>query len=586
MVSFNNIPSTLRTPFFFVEFDGVPADDEALDVGPVLLMAQMTADGTAEANVPVRVFSAADASVYFGRGSVAHRAVGLFRQANTQKALWVVPLADNGTTKREVVHTVVVATDGNEFGLATEAGTVSEYIGGQEVEAAVVAGDKAETIATTLRDAILDLDDLSVEYKATSITARTTSVTLTNATEIVNMATHGFTTGDPIRLTGTLPGELALATTYYVVVITSGTFKLAASYANAIAGSPTVVSFTTDGSGVAVTENNAWQITVQAKNAGTNGNDIDFRFNYLGSAAGERFPSGVTVTTAQTVAGATDPSLSSAISAMGEDLYDYVLCPFAATTELNLLKTALDARWAYNRQVYGHVFTVKRETKANLLTFGGTRNNRHETVFGVYDYPSPVWEILGAIGGEMSNLLDSDPALPEQDLALDGVVFPKIGSTGRFSQEEREALLEGGIATLTVGRNSCAIERAITSYQTNAQDVADTTYLDVQTAFTMMRCARYMRRRIIAKFGRKKLGDDNSRLPASSNVVTPSVVFQELVSIYGDLIELGWVEDIQWFKDNAKVVRDGSDPNRLNVLFPPDFVNQLRVVATLIRFKQ
>ena len=586
MVSFNQIPSTLRTPFFFVEFEGVPSDDETQDIGPALLMAQKTSEGTADANEPVRVFTAAEASAYFGPGSVAHRTVAAFRKVNTQKALWVIPLDDNGTTKREVVQTVVVAGDGAAAALATESGTVFAYIGGQKVTAAVVAGDTAETIATTLRDAILAAsNDLSVKYKATSIVARTTTAVGDHANEWFTAVAHGLTTGAPIQLHGTLPTGVVADTTYYAISLTADTFSVATSYANALLGTVIALSVS-NGSGITFTENNAWQITVQAKNAGTCSNDIDFRFNYLGSAAGERFPSGVTVTAVQTIAGATDPSLSTAITAMGEDLYDYVLCPFAGSTELDLLKTAMDARWAYNKQVYGHVFTVKRDTKTNLLAFGATRNNKHETVFGVYDYPSPTWEILGSIGGLLSNLLDSDPALPEQDLVLDGIVFPKAGSTGRFSQEEREALLEGGIATLTAGRNSCAIERSVTTYQTNAQSLPDTTYLDVQTSFTMMRCARYMRRRILSKFGRKKLGDDNSRLPASSNVVTPSVVFQELVSIYGDLIELGWVEDITWFKDNAKVVRDGSDRNRLNILFPPDFVNQFRVAATLFRFKQ
>ena len=585
MVSFNQIPSTVRTPFFFVEFDGVPAETEALDIGPALILAQKTSTGTADANVPIRIINADDASAYFGTGSHAHRMVKMFRKSNSAKELWVIPLADNGTTKREEVITVRVTPDGAANSLAAVAGTITMYIAGQKVQAAVATGDTAETIATTLRDEIIDLEtDLPVNYKTASITVKTTSCAATNLTNLFTTVAHGLTTGMPIKLTGTVPAELVAGTQYYAIRLSADTFSVASSYVLAVA--TTAIDFSTDGSGISFTENNAWQITVAAKNAGTLGNDIDFRLNYLGPAAGERTPSEVTVTTATSVPGDTDPSLSTAITAMGTELYDYVLCPYAGTTELDALKSELDDRWAYNRQVYGHVVSIKRDTEANLLIYGALRNNRHESVFGVYDYPSPIWDILGKIGGELSNLLDNDPALPEQALPLDLILPPKVGSTGRFTLAEREALLEGGIATLSIGRTSCAIERAITTYQTNAQDVADVTYLDIQTAFTMMRCARYMKRRIVTKFGRKKLGDDNSRLPASANVVTPSIVFNELVMIYGDLIELGWVEDMSWFKANCKVVRDSNDVNRLNVLFPPDFINQLRVFATLFRFKQ
>lgn len=572
MVAFNQIPSVVRTPFFFIEFDGVPTDDETLDVSPALIIAQKLAAGTADADVPIRVIGADDAPGYFGQGSHAARMVKLFRKNNPSKELWVIPLADNGSTKMTNVVDVT--------GPATEGGAVYFYIAGQQIVATVASGDTAETVAGTLRDAISDAPELSVEYLAASITAKTKTYAVEADDETFTVAAHGLANGDPVTFANIVGSTgIAVLTTYYVTNAATNTFTVSLTVGGG------TVPITLDGSGD-VLYTNRWQITLKAKNAGTLGNDIDFRTNYLGSAAGERLPAGVTVTPAQTVPGATDPSLSTAITAMGTEGYDYVLCPFATTTILDALKTEMDSRWAYNRQIYGHVVSGNRETKANLLTFGSGRNNRHETVFGFYDYPSPVWDIVGAAGGQLSNLLDSDPALPEQSLQLAGIVFPKIGSTGRFTDAEREALLEGGVATFTVGRNSCALERAITSYQTNAQDIADTTYLDIQTAFTMMRCARYMKRRVVTKFGRKKLASDGSRLPAESNVVTPSVVFNELVMVYGDLIELGWVEDMDWFKSNAKVVRDPNDVNRLNVIFPPDFVNQLRVFATLFRFKQ
>jgi Phage tail sheath C-terminal domain len=47
----------------------------------------------------------------------------------------------------------------------------------------------------------------------------------------------------------------------------------------------------------------------------------------------------------------------------------------------------------------------------------------------------------------------------------------------------------------------------------------------------------------------------------------------------------GLVEDLSNFKKHLIVERDSSDPNRLNVLYPPDLINQLRTFAVLAQFR-
>ena len=72
-------------------------------------------------------------------------------------------------------------------------------------------------------------------------------VTFTNATNLVNLATHGFVTGDgPFTFTtsAALPAELAVLTDYYIgPTVAAGTFDLSLTRGG------TTVPFTTDGSG-------------------------------------------------------------------------------------------------------------------------------------------------------------------------------------------------------------------------------------------------------------------------------------------------------------------------------------------------
>ena len=60
----------------------------------------------------------------------------------------------------------------------------------------------------------------------------------------------------------------------------------------------------------------------------------------------------------------------------------------------------------------------------------------------------------------------------------------------------------------------------------------------------------------------------------------------ELLATYRQLERAGIVENYETFlKQYLVVERDASDPNRLNTLFPPDYVNQLRVFAVVNQFR-
>ena len=47
----------------------------------------------------------------------------------------------------------------------------------------------------------------------------------------------------------------------------------------------------------------------------------------------------------------------------------------------------------------------------------------------------------------------------------------------------------------------------------------------------------------------------------------------------------GLVENLSQFKAHLIVERDSNNPNRLNVLYPPDLINQLRIFAVNAQFR-
>lgn len=574
--SFQNIPDNLYVPGFYVEFstlvDNIPTDD----IEPAFMYTPMISAGTATPDEPVRVLTTEHGRGLLGRGSIGDRMVTAFRLNNPLKELWVVPVEDDGSAVKPIWTFFVPEPP-------TQAGSIFLYIGGQRVQVPVNADDTEQEVATAIVAKIQASPDLLVEYVANSLkTPDAVTFTTTTASDLINHTAHGLTAGTRIRFiegTGTLPPELDEGVDYYVrstgLVTDSFTVSLEAGT------NGTIKTFTTDATG-AVKYYVVPTFTVRGRNGGTLLNDLDIQLNYKSSAAGEKLPAGLEVEWSRTTNGATDADLTNATAALSstDDPYDYIATPWLS--QLDDLQTEVEARWAWNKLIFGHVFAVKRETAANLITYGEARNNKHETIFGVESYPTPDFEILGAALGQLSLTLDDDPAVPEQTLVLKGVLPPKRGNAGRWGITTRNSVLEAGIATLLPGRTgTVALERARTTYKTDEDGNTDKTYRDIAVPFIEMRSTRYLGRVVQTKLRRKKFVGDDNVLPTDGSTVSPKVVYNEFLAAYNDLVDVGWLTNVDMFKERASVAQDSNDPSRLNVLFPNKLVDQVRIVALM-----
>lgn len=155
-MSFNEVPAGSRVPFSYVEFDSSKAQQgSATQPYKLLLLGIKSAAGTAAADTPVRVTSAAKAMELFGRGSMLHAMVARALDNNKFTELTVIPQAEPGAgTAASGTLTVT--------GPATAAGTLALYIAGQLVTVAVASGDIATVIATNINAAINAALDLPV----------------------------------------------------------------------------------------------------------------------------------------------------------------------------------------------------------------------------------------------------------------------------------------------------------------------------------------------------------------------------------------------------------------------------------------
>lgn len=323
---------------------------------------------------------------------------------------------------------------------------------------------------------------------------------------------------------------------------------------------------------------------------GETGNDITVVPNVYGKLGGEVYPAGVSVTVTPMAGGTGAPDLSAAFASLGDEAYDSFCLPFTDTVSLDAFRDewtgSVDGgRWSWDRQLFGIGWSAHRGTQSALGTFGNARNDPHISIGSVeVAVPTPVWEIAAVRCAQAARALMNDPARPLQTLPLPGVIAPPVED--RFTLQERNTLLYDGLSTHSWGDDgTCYIERAITTYQKNAYGFDDNAFLDVTTLATLAFILRSMRQRITSRYPRHKLANDGTAFGPGQAIVTPNIIKAELVAHYRELEYSGLVENVAAFKANLIVERNAADPNRVDVLYPPDLINQLRVFAVLAQFR-
>jgi phage tail sheath gpL-like len=195
-----------------------------------------------------------------------------------------------------------------------------------------------------------------------------------------------------------------------------------------------------------------------------------------------------------------------------------------------------------------------------------------------------VLDYVAAYTAKAQRALINDPARPLQTLSLNTVKLAPLKD--RFDTIELNSLAENGIATQKAGSdNQPMISRETTTYQLNLYGFQDDAYELVTTLATLARLIRNQRYVITTKYPRVKLADDGTRFGPGQAIVTPGIIKGELIAEYMMDMWNGLVENVAAFKANLIVERDPNDPNRCNVLYGPDLINQLRIFAVLAQFR-
>jgi phage tail sheath gpL-like len=487
MISFNNIPTTKRTPGALVEIDNSRAL-KGLFANPhkALILCMKETDGSAANAALMAITSDNLADGYFGDGSIGARMCRTFKKNNPNTELYAMALS--GGTVRASAYL--------SFGGSVTAAGAYVYllIGGEKVYSPVTSGWSAIDVNSAVAS------DVNANANLCCVAS----------------------------------------------VSAAGGFRLLAKGSTVLA------------------------------------NQFDVRMNFYD---GQSTPPGITYVLSTFAGGAGSPDVDDAWTVIDDIQFQHIINPFNDTTNLAAMATELDARFGPEVDKQGHCWTAYRGALASGAALGNSFNSPHITLIPFYESPTNPDEWSAAWGAVAASKLNDDPGRPLQYLALKNVIAPR--DTTRWTDAERNTLLYDGCATFFVDASgNVMIERSITTYKTNAAGSLDASYLDVETLFILMEIRYQFKATMLTRFisQRYKLADDTFPVQAGMMVATRKTIQQEIISLFTKLHQKGLIENIEDFITNLIVERNADDVNRIDVLLPPDLINQFRILAGQIQF--
>lgn len=327
-------------------------------------------------------------------------------------------------------------------------------------------------------------------------------------------------------------------------------------------------------------------VTVTARHAGALMSEIDIFVPTLTGA--NAFLNGGTsrLTVAVTTPGAGDPDMSAALASLGDDPFDWMASPFGDATNIGRYKTLysdISGRWAWNRQLYGHVMYPKTDSVANLTTHGLAQDNRHLSALpriAGSGMAEPPWEWVAGFMARITPWLadGSTGNVSRNQTGLEVVgISPPRDRAKWLTYPTRDAFLRSGLSTWFVdAAGRMLVDKIITTSRTSL-GVTDTTFRDIQAIGQTVYALRYIRTALTMAHGQKTLMDDNpGNLVA---VTTPRDIAATFMHAYQKLERQGVLENSAIAAKKLIVKRNLDNANRVDIYAPIDRANPLDIIA-------
>lgn len=333
-----------------------------------------------------------------------------------------------------------------------------------------------------------------------------------------------------------------------------------------VADAANMVTMTADGTTAAV--------NVALSEKGAEGNNIDLR---MSSALADQVP-GLTFTVTPFSGGGGAPDITDALDAVSNTWYTDIFLGLTDTSNLTEFTAELTRRYGAMVRKDAHGYIGFRGSYADTLTLLQGLNCPYLCVLPANNPKWSPWEAGAVFCGIAAQASNNDPARQMRDLVLTGLEALGPDDGDLFTEEMRNVILGQGGATFDVGQDgTVTLERAVTSYKTDANSLPDTSWQDIMTVKTATRVRYEFRTYTGSGWATYKLADDGSPLSMADGVITPSIAKAEWIAQCKIYEANGWIENVDTLGPQAVFWRDPGNRNRMLYTAP------IQVIGSLIR---
>ncbi|WP_338662628.1 phage tail protein [Pararoseomonas sp. SCSIO 73927] len=325
-------------------------------------------------------------------------------------------------------------------------------------------------------------------------------------------------------------------------------------------------------------------VTLTARHKGEVGNDIQVVRNFLGSAGGEVAPAGLAMTIAAMSGGTANPDLVTALANLNDEAFEFYVLPYLDTTSLNALRAHIDARWSWDKMLYGGAFAALRATLSQALTFAGNRNDQYLVTLPFNGSPSFAPLVSASLAGACAASIRANPGIPLHGLPVD--MLPP-SSDLRFGVGDRNTLVNNGMgASVVQADGSVLTDTLVTGYRLNGQGAPDDSYMYPERLYCIAAAIRRLKNGITSRFGRCVLVDDAQKPRPGTRRISRLIIRDFLLSEYRAMQDEGLVQQYSRFAEALDVQRNSSNRCRVDGLLPIIPVDQFRQFAARVQFRQ
>jgi phage tail sheath gpL-like len=321
-------------------------------------------------------------------------------------------------------------------------------------------------------------------------------------------------------------------------------------------------------------------VTITARHKGVEAGAIDIRLLYSSS---DVVPAGLTAAITAMTGGSGNPSATAIIAALADVRYDVIACPWNDSATYAAWVVEMARRWNALLAREACVVTAFHGSPGAIGTQLAAMNSQWHDCYGSQGALTPNFVEAAVIGAVYCANLPNRPNAPQKGTLLPNIVAP--AQADQLTFPERNTLyLEGGSCWEAQADGTVTIEKAVTTYKTNASGAPDTSYHGRWVMATLSYLRQSWNSWMSAKFPNVTFADDGT--PVISGEVTPQILSLATIAWYQAMMKLGLVQDIAGFKADLASIRNVGNHARNDQLLAPRLVGPLDIIAGQMAFQE